>query len=588
MGKSKSYSLRKKLPFIATTIIISIAHSSIQSIVVQGQNLPSPPLPQRQQPSTPERLSPLPEILPSPDVSNPSFVLPPEGIPGTILIKRFEIVGNTVFDPEEITRLTEPYTLRQISFIELQEVTRKISQLYRENGYITSGAVILPQIIEDRVVKVQILEGKLEDIEILGLKRLNPDYVRRRLEIATQAPLNQNRLLNALQVLQFDPLIANISAELSAGIEPGTSSLQVEVTEADTFSVTLNLDNNRVPSVGTFRRGIAVNHNNLLGQGDRFNVSYVNTDGSDTLDNLSYEIPINARNGKIRIAHGRGDSTIIQEPFDSLDIRNKTRRYEISYTQPIIQSLNQEAIVGIRFSQETSRTRFLDDEPFPNTGNAINEDGETKVNVLQLFQNFVSRDQKQVIALRSQFNFGLDILDSTIDEVQAGSRRSTLDSELADSRFVSWQGQAQYLRLLSPQTTLYIRSQLQLANDSLVSLQKFSLGGALSVRGYSQNALVGDNGLFISTEILNNIATIENQEITFELIPFVDFGKVWNTKTSLPESVNTLLSMGIGFQVSLGNNLTGRIDWGIPLIEFSSLGDSLQENGVYFSIQTQL
>ncbi len=588
MGKSKSYSLRKKLPFIATTIIISIAYSSIKPIIVQGQNLPSPPLPQRQQPSTPERLSPLPEIFPSPDVSNPSFVLPPEGIPGTILIKRFEIVGNTVFDPEEITRLTEPYTLRQISFIELQEVTRKISQLYRENGYITSGAVILPQIIEDRVVKVQILEGKLEDIEILGLKRLNPDYVRRRLEIATQAPLNQNRLLNALQVLQFDPLIANISAELSAGIEPGTSLLQVEVTEADTFSVTLNLDNNRVPSVGTFRRGIAVNHNNFLGQGDRFNVSYVNTDGSDTLDNLSYEIPINARNGKIRIAHGRGDSTIIQEPFDSLDIRNKTRRYEISYTQPIIQSLNQEAIVGIRFSQETSRTRFLDDEPFPNTGNAINEDGETKVNVLQLFQNFVSRDQKQVLALRSQFNFGLDILDSTIDEVQAGSRRSTLDSELADSRFVSWQGQAQYLRLLSPQTTLYIRSQLQLANDSLVSLQKFSLGGALSVRGYSQNALVGDNGLFISTEILNNIATIENQEITFELIPFVDFGKVWNTKTSLPESVNTLLSMGIGFQVSLGNNLTGRIDWGIPLIEFSSLGDSLQENGVYFSIQTQL
>ena len=576
MSTSTPYWFWRILLFIYLTVILSPAILLFASSTVQGQNLPTPPLPEQPQLSPPEPLAPQPEIIPPGEIHSPSLPLPPEAIPGEILVKRFEIVGNTVFDPEEITRLTKPYTLRAISFVELLEVPRKITELYIENGYITSGAVILPQTIEDRVVKIQIISGKLEAIEISGLNRLNPDYIRRRLEIATQAPLNQNKLLNALQVLQLDPLIENITAELSAGIAPNTSLLQIAVTEADAFSVALNLDNNRVASVGTLRRQIAVNHHNLFGQGDRFNVSYVNTDGSNALDNLSYEIPLNARNGKIRITHNRSESEIVQEPFDLLAIENRTRRYEIAYTQPFVQSLNQEASAGIMLSQETTITRFGDDLPFPNTGNATDEEDETKVTVLRLFQDFISRDQQQVLALRSQFNFGLEALDGTID------------SELPDSRFVSWQGQAQYLRLLSPQTTLYLRSQLQLANDNLVSLEKFSLGGGLSVRGYSQSALIGDNGFFISTEVRHNIATIQDPEVTFALIPFIDFGKVWNTKQAIPQSVNTLLAVGIGFQASVDDHLTARVDWGIPLIELDSLGDSLQENGVYFSLQTKL
>lgn len=571
MRNSKVYCFFNKLLFF----VLTIADLLIKAPVVKGQNLPSPPLPERQEFNLPETVSPIPEIINPSEIISPSLPLSPEAIPGKILVKRFEIVGNTVFDPEAINRLIEPYTLRHISFSELLEVPRKITQLYVENGYITSGAVILPQTMENRVVKIQIIEGKLEDIEILGLKRLNPNYIRRRLEIATSAPLNQNKLLDALQVLQLDPLIANITAELSAGIEPNTSFLQIEATEADAFSIGLNFDNNRVATVGTFRRQIALNHNNLLGQGDRFTISFVNTDGSNVLDNFNYEIPLNARGGKIRLAHNLSASNIIQEPFEELDIKNKTRHYKISYSQPILQSLNREAVLGIMLAQETTSTKFLDDVPFPDTDNATDEENESKITVLRLFQNFTTRDREQVLVLRSQLNFGLDALDSTIS------------SELPDSRFVSWQGQAEYLRLLAPNTKLYIKSDLQLANDNLVSLAKFTLGGGFSVRGYTQNALVADNGFFVSTEIRQNLGNIENPNITFEVIPFVDFGKVWNTKRRIPQDINTLVSVGVGFQTTVGDNLKARIDWGIPLVELDSVGDSLQENGIYFSLQTK-
>ena len=47
---------------------------------------------------------------------------------------------------------------------------------------------------------------------IEGLDRLNPGYVRSRLKIATSAARNRDELLNALQLLQLDPLIDNLAA----------------------------------------------------------------------------------------------------------------------------------------------------------------------------------------------------------------------------------------------------------------------------------------------------------------------------------------------------------------------------------------
>lgn len=109
----------------------------------------------------------------------------------------------------------------------------------------------------------------VENIEITGLERLNSEYVRSRLKIATGAPLNRDKLLQALQLLRLYPLIANLSAELSAGIHPASSILEVRVQEADAFSALLRYDNYRVPSVGTDRRQVQLTHNNLLGFGDR-------------------------------------------------------------------------------------------------------------------------------------------------------------------------------------------------------------------------------------------------------------------------------------------------------------------------------
>ncbi len=64
----------------------------------------------------------------------------------------------------------------------------------------------------------------------------NRNYVRSRLALATLPPLKRERLLEALQLLQQNPLIQNLSAELAAGSRPGTSVLSITVREAKSFN----------------------------------------------------------------------------------------------------------------------------------------------------------------------------------------------------------------------------------------------------------------------------------------------------------------------------------------------------------------
>ena len=529
-----------------------------------------------------EEISPLPTLpddLPPPKLA--PIDLPPSAlpIPDQIIVRKFEIVGNTVFSQAELDQVLKPYTIRPISFNELLEAQTELTNLYVRNGYINSGAFIPPQDIEDRVITIQIVEGIVEKIEITGLDRLNTDYVRSRLELATGTPLNRDKLLQALQLLRLDPLIANLSAELSAGIHPASSILEVSVEEADPLSGLVSYDNYRVPSIGTDRRQVKITHNNLLGFGDRANVAYINTDGSDSLGDLSYTIPVNARNGKITLAYNYTDSEIIEQPFDSLNIESESSHYEIAYRQPVYQTPNKDVTLGIALTRDDAKTPPLvldipgEERQIIPLSRGSNEEGEVNISAIRLFQEYVDRGESQVLALRSQFSIGVNAFDATSNE---GGE--------PDSKFLTWQGQAQYFKVLSDDISLLVKTDLQLSDRPLVALEKFRLGGALNVRGYRQDTFLADNGFFASTELRTTILDIPKWKANLQVVPFVDFGAVWNTD-NVSFDKNTLVSVGAGLRLNVNNYLSARIDWGIPLVDIDNQGNSLQEDGVYFSIE---
>ncbi len=558
--------------------------------LVSAQNIPIPQeadlipphsdtLPEIQ---TPPTLPPLDQLFPptdtTPTPSQPSL----EDIPGEIKVQQFDFEGNTTFSDEDLSKLVKDYLNKPLSFAQLIEIQEIITAYYISNNYISSGAYIPPQslnTIETDIngvktvekITIEIIEGSISEINIEGLWRLNPNYIKKRLENGSQAPLNQETLLTSLQMLQLDPLIETISAELAAGVRPGESILDVTVREADASSLRLSLDNQRSPSVGSVRRQIEFNHNNFLGWGDRFSIAYLNTDGSDSLDHVSYTIPINAQNGTFGFSHSRSDSDIIEAPFNILDIQSKSVNTEFTLRQPLIQTPTEDFAIGITSSWQDSKTSLLN-IPFPLSRGA-NDLGETRIFALRFFQEYTQRNEREVFALRSQFNLGL-----------GGAFDSTINESEPDSEFLSWRGQAQYLTLIGTESILLFRTDLQLAKEALVPLEQFSAGGALSVRGYRQDVLLADNGLFASAEFRTPILKIPEWDTVIQLTPFFDFGTVWNSDEIALET-QTISSVGLGLRFLVGDYFNARIDWGVPLVSVDRRGDSLQENGIYFTVE---
>jgi hemolysin activation/secretion protein len=530
-------------------------------------------------PPLPEDIPTLPppeELFPSPVPPSTTPEVPPNQLSGTIRVDRFNVVGSSVFNPQELAKVTEDYINKSISFAQLLQASEAVTKLYRDKGYITSGAFIpANQTFRSRgsTITIQVVEGGLESIQVSGLKRLNPNYVRSRIAVATGKPLNVNKLLQALQLLQLNPLIKNISAELATGTNAGSSILIVRTSETKTFTAEISLDNNRSPSIGSFQRQIQFNENNLSGLGDNLNVAYANTDGSKDVE-ASYTLPINAYNGTLQFSYNYTNSRVIEEPFDALDIQGTSQDFSITLRQPIVQTPNEEFALGVTASRRESDVGFLESVmgerlPFPSPGA---RNGETRLSILRFFQDWTKRNSRQVLAGRSQFSFGIDAFDATINP------------NAPDGQFFSWRGQGQWVRLLAPDTLLLVRADAQLSDRPLVPLEQFGLGGQHTVRGYRQDLLLVDKAFLASIELRYPILRVPQVGGVLQITPFVDFGTgSTGTSTEVANAPNSLASTGLGL-LWQSDRINARLDWGIPLVYVDSRRNSWQEDGLYFSI----
>jgi hemolysin activation/secretion protein len=484
-------------------------------------------------------------------------------------IRDIQVIGNTVLQ-SEIKKIVKDSQLkyRTATFQDLVCLRSRITQLYLDKGYVTSGAFLANnQDLTKGIVTIQVVEGELEEIVITGLDRLQQSYLRSRLELAAQKPLNKNDLETGLQLLVLNPLFETVDAELTAGQKAGSNVLLIDVKQARSFTADIGVDNYRAPSIGEFQGSVNLAHNNLLGFGDRLSAEYGVTEGLD-IYNASYTIPWNAYDGTIGFSYNQSDSGIIEARFRDLNIESETQTYGVSLSQPLTRSPNQEFILGLGLDLRRRRT-FLDGEPYSFSVGV--EDGQSNATVLRFSQDWVQRDAQSVLAARSQFNLGIDAFDATINNTGTGGQ------------FLIWQGQFQWVEQLSPRVLFIARVGGQFTADSLLSLEKFSLGGVSTVRGYEENQLVTDSGVLGTLEL--RIPVTKNPN-TLQLNPFIEFGTGWNNDEPNPEK-STIASVGLGMDWAIGGGLLFNADYGLPLVDVNNDGNSLQENGFHVSLRYQ-
>jgi hemolysin activation/secretion protein len=383
-------------------------------------------------------------------------------IQGTTVLDQVVILNDSKIS--EILKQNQDKKLTKSEFVSIyQEIAKSLTQIYLNQGYITSKAV--PQenleIPVDGVITIPILEGRLKEIVLLGRGRLNPSYLCDRVGLGIGIPLNIIKIEEQLRLLRQNPLLSGIDGNLKNSGTAGLSILEVTVQESQPFSASLSFDNYSPISLGSERMGVSLGYKNPTGLGDDLSATYYrSTTGGLNLADFSYRVPLNPMEGTLQLRAIPTWTKVTQAPFDQFDIRGTNPVYEISYRQPLARSLQDEFALSLGFRYQDGETLGLGRPDLF---------GNSSTSVIQFSQDYLHRDPDGLWFFQSQLNFGTGLFNATQQ-----------DDPLPSGSFFSWVAQGQRLQRLTKDQLLIIQGSLQLTPDSLLPDYLFIIGGGQS------------------------------------------------------------------------------------------------------------
>ena len=516
---------------------------------------------------------------------HPSYAIPTAKkqqlqITQAVTIKQVQIIGNSVLSSQALAPILQTIPDQNITPEIVTSVAEAITQLYVKQGYITSQALfdpLDPQSIVNGVAQIRVIEGQIERVDISGLERTNPDYVRSRINLGLANPFNANQLEDQLRLLRADPLFRKITSSLKPSTKEGKSLITVQIEEANQFSGAVSFDNYSPVAVGSERLGTALSYRNLTGFGDLLTASYYrSTSGGSNLYDFSYSIPLNPMNGTVAIRYAPSNYRITDPNFANLNIRGSNSLYDIVYRQPIIGDPRQEFALSLGFAHQTGQTFLFENLAVP-FGIGPDANGVSTTSVFRFGQDYTLRDLNGVWAMRSQFNLGTGLFNATFVTVP-------------NAGFFSWTGQLQRVQALGTDALLIASLDSQLSANPLLASQQFVIGGGQSLRGFRQNARSGDNGFRLSLETrITAIRDGQTKRSLFQVAPFIDLGTVWNNgnNPTPSQSQNFLAATGIGIIIEPIERLILKLDAALPFINLQERGNNLQDAAVYFSTSYQ-
>ncbi|MCR9093379.1 MAG: BamA/TamA family outer membrane protein [bacterium] len=499
-----------------------------------------------------------------------------------VVVRNLRFEGNTALSDEAFDEVAAPWLDRPLTANDLEGLRDALTAVYVRAGYLTSGAVFPPQSLGSPAeLIVQLVEGRLADVEVSGAERVDADYYASRIRRGLEGPLHVPTLEGRLRQLQRDPRLAGIHATIRPGEVRGETILDVAVEEKSVLSAAATVHNHLAPSLGEIRFGAAVMNRSLTRAGDSLLVGGDVSEAGGGIE-VVYQRPLNASD---TLAHaiGRYRRFDVSDGVgnDPLDVESEYWAAELGLYQPFRPDGvmgDWEFGVGLVGELAESEITFAPlgfDQPFALPGAPK---GRTRLATLRLVADAVHRRPRQVVALRAVATVGLDAF---------GATRS--DGDLPDARFWAWNAQIQAARRVTDyDIELIAGASAQLTSQRVFGLAQFAIGGPPSVRGYSQNRIVRDEGVVGGLEARIPIwrDAIDGRPIV-QLVPFFDGGRAFSRHLSSDNlRAESLASVGLGLRARLGETLIGELHWGARLLQDGPRDDlrSLQDDGIHFRI----
>lgn len=457
--------------------------------------------------------------------------LPPPGGPTILLRKVVFQPASEFITPQELAAIAAAYEGRTLDFSQIASLVRDVNDIYAERGVVTASAVLPPQTLENGVLVVQLVEGQLGAVSLLGERRSSDDFL-----------LDRVTLTRGSNVVDVPAAARDLawfnrthSAQMRMLLEPGSSfgltDLSLGISEPPAQVLQFSLDNEGTTSTGELQWSVSYRAYGLAGIDDNFMMVLSGSQGS-LAATVTADMPIHPSGTRISFGGTTSQIEVINGPVGQLGVIGGSRMATASISQPIIADTNwllsavASASYGQSDSQLSGMTLVDNDTRRGSVGFVLSYNDETT-------EFFV---QPQIVAATVYDN----VLDTSRD-IQLFTGATSASFFIADGMRLVTRGAWQY-------------TDAQLLPGNLL----FQVGGPGTVRGYPSNGVGGDSGYYLQAELHTSLAEAVEGLSGFV---FSDFGEVFST---FPQRT-TLHSVGAGLRYNWNDHVNLDVTVGVPL-----------------------
>ena len=476
----------------------------------------------------------------------------------SVFVNSIEVAPSEILTKEEINSVIQPIIGKNASIADIQAVVDKINDMYAAKGFVTARAFLPEQTVSNGNIYISLTESKIGTITVEHNKWTKDGYITRRM------PQKEGDLFDIVE-LEKDILDFNryndgidLTANLRAGTQPGTTDIELVADEKFPFHVMGIMDNAGRYNTGSLRGGAMIYADSLFGHRDRLSIGSYFSKGAQS-PFADYNFPVNKKDGRVGFTFSSTFSNVKYGPLvDLFNVRSNAYQYSLYYSQPLIRKPTFELKSYAAINYKRAHT-MVDLKDFD-------------IRAVDTIDNITSAEV--ALQARKDTKYGIWYLN------QDAYYSFPIFNSDRDNNYFKYSGSIVRLHDFSHGIIGQLRSNYQIVpgNKAIPYLDQMQTGGLVTVRGYSEGLMIGKNGYFISGELMFPLLPREiTSPRTGEKIPFIGRyvkGAVFaDTAGIFPAAKEDYMdgsyfaaSLGMGLRVQLPLDLTARLYWGFPLI----------------------
>ena len=504
--------------------------------------------------------------------------LPPVAPPQSqsFSVKALKIEGNTLLPESKLMARIAHLIGEGRSLNDLVQGATAIQQAYREAGYGGVVAFVPEQKLENGDVIIQVVEGKIDKVQISGNDERDEINILRSLPHLKQGetPVVKNIDRN-IQMANENPT-KKIRVALVAGARPGAIDADAKVTDERPLRLLFGVDSAGTPGTGNFRTNVGIQHTNLWNR-DHIGTFQFQTSPTEPsraqIYSVGYRIPFYNQFSAIDAfyAHSNVESLTSAAPLGvgpfGFTGKGDIAGFRAHRFLPRVGEYDHRVTFGWDWRHFNNNCAFQG-----NTGSAACDRIAADVTITPVSLGYVGQKDGPI------FSWGIN---TNISGNFGGSSQAVFNTARldADKHYAVWRFFGFTNVNLPAGFGISTRVLAQYSPHALVPGEQFGIGGGgsamggfISVRGYREREIVGDYGASFNIEGLGpDFAKIVNSEsLSLRPLGFFDFGWAGNNHQAPCDAQGSsceIAGVGGGIRFAIGKKFSGRLDFGHALMD---------------------